>query len=178
MHNSFLKIVDNTVIFIIQTIIFSRDSNFLICQVNLDGYLVISIQKKERIHLQKLGGIIIFYFLNGQWIQLIVQIYKNKKMFHVNSEQIIIQQEIEIKFNFDLILDFKSFLLKFTYISTELFQNKIQVENCKVINIKKYIQIKKYNKSLLKTTFQLNKIISKEQNILQDQQQWESSQKN
>ncbi|CAD8093701.1 unnamed protein product [Paramecium primaurelia] len=115
---------------------FSKDSKFLICQGYSDGYLIIDIQQKKEFlfnNLEETCFIFQMDTINSYYIN------KNNKIFHINVEQINLQQEKEIylKFNFKFILYFKSFLMKFALISTELFQYIIYLENCKVIKQRK-----------------------------------------
>ncbi|CAD8108955.1 unnamed protein product [Paramecium primaurelia] len=115
---------------------FSKDSNFLICQGYWDGYLIIDIQQKKEYvfkNLEETSFIFQMDTINSYYI------IKNNKIFNINAEQINQQQEKEIylKFNFNLILYFKSFLQKFALISTELYQYIIYLENCKVLKQRK-----------------------------------------
>ncbi|CAD8115241.1 unnamed protein product [Paramecium sonneborni] len=115
---------------------FSRDSNFLICQGYWDSYLVIDIQQKKEFIFKNLEESC-FIFQMDTISNLYIQ--RNKKIFHVNLEELNEQQEkdIYIRFNFEIILYFKSFLLKFALISTELFQYIIYLQNYKVIKLRK-----------------------------------------
>ncbi|CAD8191728.1 unnamed protein product [Paramecium pentaurelia] len=138
---------------------FSQDSNFLICQGCWDGYLIIDIQQQKE-----------FIFNNVEDTYLICQmdtinsyyLNKDKKIFHINVEQINQKQEKEIylKFNFNFILYFKSFLQKFALISTELYQYIIYLENCKIIK-----QRKKQTDFLTQLIIFKNCIIIEQENI-------------
>ncbi|CAK79198.1 unnamed protein product (macronuclear) [Paramecium tetraurelia] len=119
---------------------FSLDSHYLICQGYWDGYLVIDIQEKKE-----------FIFKNKEDQDFILQmdsinsyyLNRNKKILKINAEQINLQQEIHLKFNFQYIIYFKSFLQQFALVSTELFQYIMYLENCKVIKqIKKQVDVR------------------------------------